>query len=138
MLHVYSGDASPRGRNIFIHAAPDESAQAFAPGAILIVPLRIASGVRMKILEAWARGVPVVATPQAAQGLGATDGRELMIARTGIEFASAIAKLTDDASVRAAMIAAAREFLRMQHNPAKIAEQMLAVYRDAITSRKAR
>jgi glycosyltransferase involved in cell wall biosynthesis len=62
------------------HPAPADSREAFAPGAILVVPLRIASGIRMKILEAWARGLPVVATPEAAAGLEAEDGRELLLA----------------------------------------------------------
>lgn len=135
-LHLYNGGASTPARNVFEHAAPDESAEAFPREAILIVPLRIASGVRMKILEAWARGIPVVATPEAAQGLDATEGRELLIARRPGEFASAIAKLTEDAPVRRAMVAAANELLRTKHNPAAIAQEILAVYREAITFRK--
>ena len=138
MLHVYSGGAfASRARNIVMHAAPDDSAAAFAPGSILVVPLRIASGVRMKILEAWARGVAVVATPEAAEGLGATDRRELMIARNGFEFASAIAALNDSGETRDAMTSHARALLRIQHDPMTIAARMLALYRDAVTSRKA-
>jgi glycosyltransferase involved in cell wall biosynthesis len=138
MLHVYSGGAfASRARNIVMHAAPDDSAAAFAPGSILVVPLRIASGVRMKIFEAWARGVAVVATPEAAEGLGATDRRELMIARNGAEFASAIAALDDRGETRAAMTSHARALLRIQHDPMTIAARMLALYRDVVTSRKA-
>ena len=44
------------------------AATAFAPGSILVVPLAVASGVRMKILEAWARGVAVVAQPRRRGG----------------------------------------------------------------------
>jgi len=137
LYSVYSGAIDARSRNIVTHAAPDDSAAAFAPNAILVVPLRIASGVRMKILEAWARGTPVVATPEAAAGLGATDRGELMIALTGAEFASAIAALSD-AGIRGAMTSHARALLRLNHDPTRIARRMLALYGEVVTSSKAR
>ena len=56
---------------VVLHDAPADSRTAFAKGSILLVPLRIASGVRMKILEGWSRGIPVLATPQATAGLEA-------------------------------------------------------------------
>jgi polysaccharide biosynthesis protein PslH len=141
MLHLYVyGDDSVAARsgNITRHVTPDDSAAVFAPNAILLVPLRIASGVRMKILEAWARGIPVVATPEAAEGLGATDRRELMIARTGAEFASAIAAVSDIAGIGDSMTVHARALLRLDHDPMTIAGRMLALYREVITSSKAR
>ena len=69
--HVYGDDPSPPLPSKIRHPSPAESRQLFCNGAILVVPLRVASGIRMKILEAWARGIPVVATPQAASGLDA-------------------------------------------------------------------
>lgn len=133
-LHLFGeGGSSARTGKLTIHPAPDDSAAAFALGSILMVPLRIASGVRMKILEAWARGIPVVATREAAEGLGATAGRELMIACTSDEFASVIASLSD-LRIREAMISDARALLRINHDPTMIAEKMLALCRGVVTS----
>jgi len=83
-----------RGRiNVVTHASPSDSSAVFAAEAVLVVPLRVASGVRMKILEAWARGIPVVTTPEAAAGLEAADGSELLLARDAIAFAFAVQHL---------------------------------------------
>ncbi len=76
----------------------------FPEGAILVVPLRIASGVRMKILEAWARGVPVVATQEAVAGLGVEDGAGYLVAGDGMEFSSAIRRIHKQPLLRKQLI----------------------------------
>ena len=93
VLHLFGAEAKATSPDIVSHPSPEDSAEVYAPGSILVVPLRIASGVRIKILEAWARGVPVVATPAALAGLEIEDGREALVARDASEFARAIARL---------------------------------------------
>src|SRR5207244_1737934 len=56
------------------------------------IPLRAGSGTRIKILEAWAAGVPVVASRIAAEGLPYTGGKDLLLAEEPSEFASARAE----------------------------------------------
>ncbi|MFL6196888.1 MAG: glycosyltransferase [Thermoanaerobaculia bacterium] len=119
VLHVFG--AGP-------HPSPKDSAEVYAPGSILAVPLRIASGVRIKILEAWARGVPVVASPAALSGLEAQNGREALVARDSIEFAAAIARLQREPGLRESLIEEGRRARRERHDPAEIARQLLEVY----------
>jgi hypothetical protein len=118
-LHVFG--AGP-------HPSPKDSGEVYAPGSILAGPLRIASGVRIKILEAWARGVPVVATPAALSGLEVQDGREALVARGAAEFAAAIARLRNEPGLRESVIAEGRRALRERHDPRRIAETMRAEY----------
>lgn len=106
------------------HASPAESRAAFAPGSLLVVPLHVASGVRLRILEAWARGVPVVATPQAAAGLEAEDGRELLLARDDDGFTRALRLLHSDAHAAPALVAAGRARLHAAHAPGRIATRL--------------
>jgi glycosyltransferase involved in cell wall biosynthesis len=61
--------------------------------ALLVVPLRIASGTRTKILEAWAHGLPVVSTTIGVEGLGARDAETALIADTGEGLAAACVRL---------------------------------------------
>lgn len=61
--------------------------------AALIVPVRAGSGVRVKILEAWSRGIPVVSTPIGCEGLKAQHGENIWIADDPVEFARAIVTL---------------------------------------------
>lgn len=139
VLHVFGGPAFRSSRpDVVHHAAPRESAEAFSPRAILVVPLRIASGVRIKILEAWARSIPVIATREAAEGLEAADGSELMIAKDAIEFANAIERFHRQRGLREAVTSCARKKLRAEHDPASIAEKLVAVYQSALTTPKAR
>src|SRR6185369_7001352 len=91
-------------------------------------PLRIASGVRIKILEAWARGVPVVATPQAAAGLEASHEEELLIAADPGGFARAIRRLHADPAFARACVEAGRALLRARHDPARVTEGLVRIY----------
>ena len=60
------------------------------------IPLRAGSGTRIKILEAWAAGVPVVASRIAAEGLPHSDGVDLLLAEEPAEFAHALVRLWRD------------------------------------------
>jgi len=60
---------------------------------IAVVPLRTGSGTRLKILEAWAAGLPVVSTTIGAEGLGAVDGEHLLLADSAAAFADAVTRL---------------------------------------------
>ena len=61
--------------------------------ALQVVPLRIASGTRTKIVEAWANGLPTVSTTIGIEGLGARDAETALIADTGEALAAACVRL---------------------------------------------
>ena len=109
-----------------------DSAEAFAHGAILAVPLRIGSGIRIKVLEAWARGVPVVGTPTALSGLEVEDGREALVAGDAEAFARAIARLHREPELAGKIAAEGWRALLERHAPARTATELLAAYREAI------
>jgi hypothetical protein len=125
VLHVV-GPCDALAAGMVRHAAPADSASAFPAGAVMVVPLRTASGVRMKILEAWARGVPVVATPAAASGLEARHGEELLLAMTPGEFAEAIAAAPAQAE---RLVARGRALLAARHRPEVVAGALLDALR---------
>jgi glycosyltransferase involved in cell wall biosynthesis len=120
------------GAGIVLHGPLQDSRQAFAPNAVLVVPLPFGSGVRMKILEAWARGVPVVATPEAALGLEADDGRELLLARTPADFTAVLRLLTLESRLAPSLVARGRELLAARHHPDQVAALLSAVYAECV------
>ncbi len=71
-------------------------ADAYGRASIAVVPLRHAAGTRIKLLEAFAHRVPVVATPAAAAGIDAVHGRELLLAENVEDLAAAIVRLLGD------------------------------------------
>jgi len=131
ILHLFGAPPGLEAPGIAVHPSPEDSAEVYAPGSILVVPLRIASGVRIKILEAWARGVPVVATPAALAGLEAEDGREALVARDPQEFAIAITRLHRQPGLAAALIEAGRKARRERHEPEVVAERLIEEYEKA-------
>ncbi|MGD2051227.1 MAG: glycosyltransferase family 4 protein [Acidimicrobiia bacterium] len=73
-----------------------EMAPILAEADVLVAPLQAGSGSRFKLLEAFAAGLPVVATPKAAEGLAVMDGTHLVLADEADAMASAVAALTAD------------------------------------------
>lgn len=69
--------------------------------AAYVVPIRIGGGTRLKIYEAMAMEKPIISTTIGAEGLPVADGRELLLADTAEDFASAVVGvLTDEAQAR--------------------------------------
>ena len=64
-----------------------------ARSRVAVVPLLSGSGTRLKILEAWAAGLPVVSTTIGAEGLPVTDGQNLLLADGAGAFAEAVTRL---------------------------------------------
>ncbi|HEX9773974.1 MAG TPA: glycosyltransferase family 4 protein [Actinomycetota bacterium] len=79
-----------------------------AGAAIGIVPIRIGSGTRYKILEALSMGSAVVSTSLGAEGLGTVHGTHLLLADDAGSFADAILELRRSAELRARLGAAGR------------------------------
>jgi len=76
--------------------------------AVVIAPLRLGGGMRVKVAEALAAGKAVVATPLAAEGLRLTDGVHARIASTDAELAGAVVELLLSPERRIALAGRAR------------------------------
>jgi sugar transferase (PEP-CTERM/EpsH1 system associated) len=61
-----------------------------AQAAVVVAPLRIARGIQNKVLEGMAAGRPVVATPQALDGIGARIGVDVLVGADEAQFAAAV------------------------------------------------
>jgi hypothetical protein len=131
VLHLFGAAPSTVPGNVSVHPSPRDSAEAFRPGSILAVPLRIASGVRMKVLEAWTRGVPVVGTPEALAGLEVEDGREALVAADAPGFVAALSRFHREPGLAARLIAEGHRARRERHDPARVTADLLAAYATA-------
>ncbi len=78
--------------------------------SIFIMPLRIGSGTRLKLIEAMATGMAVVSTTLGAEGFDLADQKELLLADTPQQWTDAVLQLLADAGRRAALGEAARAF----------------------------
>jgi glycosyltransferase involved in cell wall biosynthesis len=75
--------------SVTVQGFVEDLGQFYARANIAVVPLRAGGGTRIKLLEAFAHGVPVVATRVGAEGIDVIDKRHLLLADTAEDFARA-------------------------------------------------
>ncbi|MEZ5354829.1 MAG: glycosyltransferase [Bryobacteraceae bacterium] len=86
------------GERVRLTGEVEDAMAEIAPSMVAVAPLLSGSGTRIKILEAWSAGVPVVSTPVGAEGL--PSGGVLLAEKSG-DFTDAISRLLDSAALRA-------------------------------------
>ncbi|OZG73421.1 group 1 glycosyl transferase [Hahella sp. CCB-MM4] len=71
----------------------------FDRSTIFVAPFRIARGVQNKVLQAFACGIPVIATPMGAEGIRYQEGENILLADTADDFMAALEKLLTDSGL---------------------------------------
>jgi sugar transferase (PEP-CTERM/EpsH1 system associated) len=102
----------------------------------VIVPLRVASGTRLKILEAMAAGVPVVSTRMGAEGIEATSGQDILLADTEREIAESVQTLLQNRPLAESIAAAARDLVRTKYDWSLVGEHLLAIHSEMAAHRR--
>ena len=105
-LRALTDDASIR-----IEADVPSVADYYRKAAVAVVPLRMGGGTRIKILEAWSLGVPVVSTSIGCEGLEGVDGEHLIVADTPQQFARSCVELLRSPSRREALARSGRDLV---------------------------
>ena len=81
---------------------------------VSVAPLRYGAGMKGKVGEALAAGLPVVLTSVAAEGMGLVDGEHVLVADTAADFAQCVARLHEDEELWYRLRRAGRDHL-LQH-----------------------
>lgn len=108
----------------------------FAKCALFICPIRNGSGVRVKLLEAFACGIPVVSTRLGAEGLARLDGEFCALADDPETFAAKTVQLLEDSALAARMAANAREEVVRNWDAAAITRRLVEKYREIIRTKR--
>jgi sugar transferase (PEP-CTERM/EpsH1 system associated) len=95
-----------------------------ASAAVVVVPLRMGGGTRLKILESMAVGRPVVSTPAGAEGLAFKHGEELELAEAPDRFANAVVRFLRDPDSAARLGTAGQRKVRQSYHWAVIEAQV--------------
>lgn len=105
-----------------------EDVRPYLAGAtVYVMPFRMGSGTRLKLIEAMAVGVPMVSTGLGAEGFPVEDGRELLLADEPEAFASAVLRLLDNDEMRARLSAAGRH-LAWQYDWRRVMPKLVALH----------
>ncbi|HRY90479.1 MAG TPA: glycosyltransferase family 4 protein, partial [Rubrivivax sp.] len=106
--------------------------------ALFVAPMRMGAGIKNKVLQAWAMGKAVVATPAAIGGLLAEPGANLEVAEGAEALAERIVQLLQDRERRTALGRAARATIEAHYTWARRAEALAEVMQDAVARRSGR
>jgi glycosyltransferase involved in cell wall biosynthesis len=89
-----------QSENIIVTGFVKSIADEYGASSIAISPVRVGAGTLNKVLEPMAMGIPVVSSPIGFEGLGATHGEEIILAKDKKEFKDSIINLLSDQSYR--------------------------------------
>lgn len=105
-----------------------EDLGSFLKGSVAVVPTRIGSGMRMKILDAVLSKVPFVTTAKGVEGIDFKDGEDCLIVDDPAGFAEAVIALSSNPQLQRQLVTHAEDSLRQVYNPGQMQERRLAVY----------
>ncbi len=113
---------------VTLHGYVEDLAPLYAATDMAVVPVRAGGGTRIKILEAFAYGVPVVATSLAAEGIAVTDKHHLLLADDAEDFARACLAVALQPDLAAARTEQATHLVAAQHSAARLRRAVAELY----------
>lgn len=123
---------SSKYKNITFAGFVDDLAEALM-GTIMIVPLTVGSGIRMKILEASNIGVPFITTSIGAEGIPLKNGTHCLIADSPEEFVSAIGQMSNE-ELRHKYMHNAQLLVKEHYSMMALQKNRLALYNSLLES----
>src|SRR6202020_1181478 len=118
--------------NIELRGFVEDVREPLSRYAVFVCPILSGSGMRVKLLEAFAAGIPVVSTPLGAEGLTAKDGDICALAEDPAEFARKIVELFDDAGKARKLACRAREQVVATRDMRVLTERLAESYRQVL------
>jgi polysaccharide biosynthesis protein PslH len=96
--------------------------------AVFVVPLKAGGGMRVKIVDAWQWGLPIVSTTIGAEGLEIRPGENILIADDPESFATAVLRLLADPQLAQTLRQNGRQWVEQQYNWRTVYTQFDAAY----------
>lgn len=97
---------------------------------VSVMPLRAGGGSRLKVLEALAAGVPVVATSFAVAGTGVRHGEHALIAETSRDLAALAVRVIEDDSLATGLSRAGRQLVERRYGWATVARPLVRLHHE--------
>jgi glycosyltransferase involved in cell wall biosynthesis len=116
---AWVGRLGERDTRIRVHGWVEDAAPYFRRSRVVVVPLRIGSGVRVKIVQAMAMGRAIVTTSKGCEGLEVASGEHLVVADEPSAFADEVVRLLDSPEERRALGSRGRELAFEKHDAMK-------------------
>ena len=115
--------------SIVVTGYVDDPTDYFRHTAAAIVPINAGSGMRVKILEAFARGLPLVSTSIGYEGIDAVPDEHLLVADAPLPYAQAVIRLLNDPDLRHRLSQNARQLVDARYDYRAACLPLDAIYR---------
>lgn len=114
---------------IFDENAPADTYKIYEKAYVLLSPIRVGGGSSFKILEAMSCGLPVLTTNLGAEGIGAKDRVNILIAENSKGFTSSISELLKDTNLYKQIALSGRNFVVENYSWDGIAKKLNSLYK---------
>lgn len=141
-LVIIGSDPPPRhslpanDRNVEIRGFVEDLLEPFARYSVFVCPILSGSGVRVKLLEAFCSGIPIVSTTIGAEGLTEKDGEVCFLADDPAVFADRILQLFEKPELAATMVRQAYAYVTTQRDIGRMTERLVEVYRGGLRAKR--
>ncbi|MGD0130506.1 MAG: glycosyltransferase [Bryobacteraceae bacterium] len=122
--------------NIELRGFVEDVREPLARYAVFVCPILSGSGMRVKLLEAFAAGIPVVSTPLGAEGLAEKDGEICALAEDPADFARKIVELFDEPERARKLACRAREHVVATRDMRVLTERLVESYREVVKKKR--
>lgn len=136
-LHIIGANPTPRlitaaarfGENVTFTGFVENPTALLCSAQAFVAPVYYGTGIKTKILDAMAYRVPVVTTPQGAEGLDIRHGEEVMLAQNDQEFTEACIELILTPRLRNHIRTEALHYVQRHHSEEALRETFLRICR---------
>lgn len=129
------GDAAPPefkaldGRDgITVHGFVPDLLSLMRNCRAMVVPILHGGGTRLKVLEAFSAGLPVVSTPIGCEGIDVRDGEDVLLAERAGDFARQVCRVLDDTSRARSIALGARDLVERKYSWQAIGDRLEEVW----------
>ena len=128
MIKSLSEDASPIRDHIEVTGFVVDPTDLIAGSQVFVVPLLSGGGMRVKILDAWIWGLPIISTTIGAEGIIINPGENILIADEAHEFAAAVVRILENSSLAYKLREKGRTSVEMYYDWQEVYQRLDDVY----------
>ena len=131
-MRGWRGDSESPG--VLVKGYVEDYKATLEASAVYVAPQVTGSGVKNRIVQAMAMGIPVVGTAIACEGISVQDGVNAMVVSGALAFAEAVVNLLTRPALSRKIGDGGMRVARRDHHAAAVGQQLHAIYEEALSS----